>query len=239
MRLFFGVFVFTFVLSGLFSVVDFHEDKSSGEQAFDPVKLWNKGQKTEENAQHSFIELWQALETKNGVRKLEWETSMGEPAWYIYYNNYQLPEVYITTHDTIVKQQPYTLQQVEKRAAKLFGNTSYTISVQSEFDNYYQSSGMFERPLPVYKVYWNNEAKNLIYIDPATGKVLTSYTQSSKLHRWLYQGLHKFNFQFLMEHNWLRILLLVVVSLGGIMVSFSGVVLSWKWIKRKTERKKL
>ena len=84
----------------------------------------------------------------------------------------------------------------------------------------------------------NDEAQNLIYIDPGTGKVVTSFTRNSKIHRWLYQGLHKFNFQFLVEHNWLRKILLIILSLGGIVISFSGVVLSWKWIKRKTKKHK-
>ncbi|PIF02225.1 MAG: hypothetical protein CR996_01205 [Draconibacterium sp.] len=235
---FFGVFVFTFLLSGLFSMVDLPKGGGSQKEIFEPRKLWDKRKKATVNAGHSFSELWQVIENKNGIRKLKWETSMGKPAWFIYYNNYRKPEVYITTGDTIFKQQQYTLQQVEKRAAKLFKGTSYTISVQTEFDNYYQSSGMFGRPLPAYKISWNDKAKNLIYIDPDTGKVVTSFTRNRKIHRWLYQGLHKFNFKFLVEHNWLRKLLLVILSLGGVFLSLSGVVLSWKWIKRKIKKLK-
>jgi len=230
---FFGLFVFTFLLSGLFSVVDFPDNNASKKQIFEPRKLWDKGAKAPVNSGHSFSELWQVLQNKNGVRKLEWGTSMGKPAWFVYYNNYQVPEVYIATRDTICRQQPYSLQQMKQRAALLFNDPSYSISVQSEFDNYYQSSGMFSRPLPVYKISWNNEAQNLMYISPGTGKVLSSFTRSTKIHRWLYQGLHKFNFQLLVEHNWLRKLLLIILSSGGIVLSFSGAVLSWKRIKRK------
>ncbi|WP_320113254.1 PepSY domain-containing protein [Draconibacterium orientale] len=234
--LFFGVFVFTFLLSGLFSVVDFPKGGTSPKQTFEPRKVWDKGEKVAVNAGHSFSELWQVLDNKNGVRKLEWETSMGTPAWFVYYDNYQVPQVYVATSDSIFKQKSYSLEQVKKRTEKLFDGTSYAISVQSEFDNYYQPSGMFGRPLPVYKISWTDEAQNLIYIDPVTGKVVTSLTRNRKIHRWLYQGLHKFNFQFLVEHNWLRKILLFILSLGGITVSFSGVVLSWKWIKRKAKR---
>ena len=235
---FFGVFVFTFLLSGLFSVVDLPEGRIASKTKFSPRKVWAKSKKEAVNAGHSFAKLWKTLENKNNIRTLEWQTCMGKPAWWVYYNDYQTPEVYITTCDTIFKQQPLTREEIEKRAQRLYEGTSFSIEKQTKYDNYYQASGMVKRPLPVYKISWDDEVKNQIYIDPGTGSVVTSLTQSKKIHRWLYQGLHRFNFQFLMEHDWLRKLLLIVLSLGGIAVSFSGVALSWKWIKRKTKSKK-
>ncbi len=235
---FFGIFVFTFLLSGLFSVVDFSEHGNNGQKIFSPRKIWEKSKKMQVNAGHSFAGLWQTLENKSNVRKLEWINSLGKPAWWVYYNDYQTPEVYVCTADTIYKQETVSLEQIENRAESLFENTSFSVDEQRKYDNYYQESGMFKRPLPVYKISWNNGAQNQIYIDPKTGKVVASYTRNKKIHRWLYQGLHKFNFQFLVEHDWLRKLLLIILSLGGIVVSFSGVALTWKWIKRKTKSKK-
>ena len=230
---FFGIFVFTFLLSGLFSVVDLPDWGAAAKSDFSPRKIWDKSKNAPVNSGHSFLKLWQALENKNGLRTLEWDASMGKPAWLVYYDHYQVPEVYIATTDTIYKQRPYTLQQVSNRAAKLFKGTIYTISEQTEYDNYYQESGMFKRPFPIYKISWDDAEQNRIYIDPGTGKVVTSFTRKSKIHRWLYQGLHKFNFNFLNEYDWLRKILLVILSLGGIVVSLSGVVLSWKWLSRK------
>lgn len=234
---FFGLFVFTFLLSGLFSVVDLPDWDASAKQDFSPGEIWEKSKKMAVNSGHSFTELWQALENKSEVRKLEWGNSFGKPAWLVYSNDYQVPEVYVVTSDTIFKQKTYTLQQVSDHAAKLFEGTSYILSEQTKYDNYYQESGMVNHPLPVCKITWNDAAKNQIYIDPATGKVVTSFNQKSKIHRWLYQGLHKFNFQLLKEHDWLRKIFLIVLSISGVIISFSGMVLSWKWIKRKFDKK--
>ena len=231
--LFFGVFIFTFLLSGLISVTGVPNWGMPAHQDLSPRKTWEKTKKIPPGKEHAMLTLWQSLKTKNGIRKLKRETSMGNPAWFIYYNDYQVPEVYIVTGDTIFRQGPYGLQQVSDRAAKLFSGTSYTISEQTRYDNYYQESGMANHPLPVYQLAWNNDNQDRIYIDPVTGHVARSYDKKSKIHRWLYQGLHKLNFQFLKEHDWLRKTLLLLLSCGGIVVSLSGIALSLKWIKRK------
>ncbi len=234
---FFGVFVFTFLLSGLFSVAGLPDWVTPAHHDFSPRETWEKHQRVSSGKGHSMLELWQSLKTKNGIRKLERETSMGNPAWFIYYNNYQVPAIYIVAGDTIFRQEPYRLQQVRDRAARLFPGTSYSVSEQTGYDNYYQKSGMANHPLPVYQITWNNENQDRIYIYPVTGHVVLSYDKKGKIHRWLYQGLHKFNFQFLIEHEWLRKALLLVLSCGGIVVSLSGIALSVKWIKRKVKNK--
>ncbi len=233
---FFGIFVFTFLLSGLFSVVDLPGWAGPANNDFSPAKIWDRS-KTAPVKEHFARELWLALETKEGVRKIARESSMGKPAWFVYYDDYQVPEVYVATADTVFRQKPYTLQQITSRAAMLFEGTSYDVAEQTKYDNYYQESGMDNHPLPVYRISWNNAAQNRIYIDPVTGQAVVSVDKMSKIHRWLYQGLHKYNIQFLKEHEWLRKTLLIVLSLGGIVLSSSGVVLGWNRIKRKLKVK--
>ena len=233
---FFGIFVCTFLLSGMFSVVNFSNGKASNKKEFSPKRTWNKGKKGAVNAENSFAKLWKALQDKDNVRKLEWDSSMGKSAWFVYYNDYQTPKVYITSADTIFQQPTYSLTDMKSRASKLFKGTSYQVIKQDKYDNYYKASGMFARPLPVYKISWNNSVQDEIYIDPNTGKAIQDYNQMSKLHRWLYQGLHKLDFPFLSQHNWLRKSLLVLLSIAGIWLSITSIVLSWKWVLRKIKK---
>ncbi|MGV8139008.1 MAG: PepSY domain-containing protein [Mangrovibacterium sp.] len=234
---FFGLFVFTFVLSGLFSVIDLPLCLTPVNKDFSPQKEWEKSQGSPAGSGHSLKELWQALEKKEGMRKLSWETSMGYSAWYVYSDEYQNPDVYVVTSDSVFKHKEYSLEEIAGRAEQLFKGSIYSATTQTDYDNYYQKSGMSNHPLPVYRIEWKNDDQNLIYIDPVTGKVVDTFNKNSKIHRWLYQGLHKFDFQFLKEHEWLRKTLLIFLSFGGLAVSFTGMALGWKRIRRSLKFK--
>ena len=233
---FFGLFIFTFVLSGMFSVVELPDWGVKANKNFSPRKQWNKVEKKINNSSFQPSLLWIALDKKDGIRKLEMKVSMGTPAWFVYYDNYQVPEVYKIKEDSILKSQKITFGEINQRAKQIFKNTDLIIDRMDSYDNYYQESGMMYHPLPVYRIQWNNVIHDIIYIDPLTGEAIASLNKNSKVHRWLYQGLHKFNFRFLNEHEWLRKLLLIVLSLGGLAVSITGLALGGKWIKRMIKK---
>ena len=229
----FGVFVFTFVLSGFFSLVDVPDWLVFISTKNEKKISW--GQKIDLEKQPAIypFKIYEALEEKEGIRKISWENMHGTPAYFVYYDNYQIPETYQLIGDSIQKHSQYSISEIREIAKSYLGETTFSITQQEKYDNYYSGSAMFYWPEPVYKLVANDVAETWIYINPATAEQVKRYTKNSRLRRWLYQGLHKFNFQFLKEEaEWFRKLLLVITSLGGIAVSITGVWLSKKWLHK-------
>jgi hypothetical protein len=237
----FGLFVFTFVLSGMFSLADLPKWMVSAGTDFLPEKKWNRSGIVLTDINGTPVDLWKAVNHTPGIRKITWQKRMGKLTCHVFRDSYNRPEVYIINNDTIKQQQTFPLSEVRDRAEKLFPHTTFTVAEQTKYDNYYQESAKTLHPLPVYRIDWNNKGHNQLYIDPLTGEAIAAFNQTGKIHRWLYQGLHKFNIQYLNEHEWLRKTLLIIVSLGGLAVSITGLVLGGKWIKRnmKTIKKKM
>jgi uncharacterized iron-regulated membrane protein len=235
---FFGFFVFTFILSGLFSLVELPDWLFPGEGNFYPGREWDASAEAYTMASYNPLNLYAALEAKEGVRKLELNQSMDKPVWWVYYDNYQVPEVYQIEPDSVYKRGEISLAEVDIRAKKCFSNKHFKVDVLDSYNNYYQESGMRHHPLPVYRIQWQNVSHDVLYIDPATGKAIKSINQRKRIHRWLYQGLHKYNTHFLKTHEPLRKLLIIILSAGGLTVSISGVVLGGKWLKRKMRKYK-
>ena len=230
---FFGIFVFTFILSGLFSMFSIPNWMVGVNKHKITSINWDQKSKIDTSNNVSPIEIWNALENKEGVRKIEWHTVFDNPSYFIYYNNYQAPVVYKKINDTIIKTNNFTLNDIKQRANKLYPKLTATISVQNEYDNYYSGSSMYYWPKPAYKIEFNDEKHTWLYINPATGTLLKKYTKNSRLGRWIYSGLHTLNFQYLKEHNTLRIVILIILCLLGLVISISGLVLSKKFFTRR------
>ncbi len=229
---FFGVFIFTFILSGLFSILTV-PNWLAGVNSNKTVAIqWDKAAPAIKAKNLTPQEILQAVEKKEGVRKIEWQTIFNIPAYFIYYDDYRHPEIYLSIKDQVKKHSGFSVDEINHRATSLFSELSPRVIVQQQYDSYYYDSKMFYRPLPVYKIECNDARKTWLYIDPATGKKISKMTRNSRLRRWLYKGLHTFNFPFLQKHETLRITLLLVISISGLIVSISGLVLSKRFFKQ-------
>lgn len=229
----FGIFVFTFILSGFFSLADV-PDWMVGVKNKKQVKIeWNQKLDLKEQPELSPLEIWNALEIKENVRRIEWKNLQGLPGFYVYYNQYQIPEVYVWKNGAILKKGAYSVSEIKDLGRKHIVGTGFEVKVQERYDNYYTGSAMYYLPEKAYKIVVNDAPKTWIYLNPVSGDEVKRYTKNTRLRRWLYQGLHKFNFQFLKEEaDWFRKLILVILSLGGIAVSVTGVWLSKVWLRR-------
>ncbi len=100
-----------------------------------------------------------------------------------------------------------------------------------EYDNYYRSR-RGSAGLPVFKITVNDADGSVWYIDPKTTK-FRYFNSNSRLHRWLYKGLHSFDIKGLVDNRPLWDIVMIVLSIGGIFVSLSALVLTKRWLKRK------
>lgn len=233
---FFGLFVFTFVLSGLISVTSV-PDWMVGVKSSEKKQLkWNQQLDITQFKNSTPQEIYLALDKKEGIRKIEWHTVLNQLQFWVFYENYQLPEVYVLYNNGIAPLQPYSMEEIKLQAEQIIGEVPFTINKQEGFDYYYSGSGMYYMPLPAYKIKVGDESGTWLYINPANGHLVKTMTKNARLRRWLYRFLHTFDSPFLKKHENLRKLILLILSVAGLGVSISGLVLSVKWFKRKLKK---
>ena len=75
--------------------------------------------------------------------------------------------------------------------------------------------------------------KTWLHIDPVTGEILGRTSDSGRLYRWLFNALHDFDLRFLLHHRPVWDILLWALSVGGMIISVSGVVIGWRRLGRK------
>ena len=91
---------------------------------------------------------------------------------------------------------------------------------------YYDRDGA--RPLPVLRVKFDDPVDTWLYADPQSGQLVAKQERRSRLERWLYQGLHSLDCPALYFSRPAWDIVVVGLSLGGIVVSGTAVVLGWR-----------
>lgn len=66
------------------------------------------------------------------------------------------------------------------------------------------------------------------------GAIAQKRERKSRLERWLHAGLHDVDFAILMCRRPLRDLVMIGVSISGVVLSVTGVVLSWRTVRQWT-----
>ncbi|ESS72414.1 PepSY-associated TM helix domain-containing protein [Methyloglobulus morosus KoM1] len=102
--------------------------------------------------------------------------------------------------------------------------------VINDYDSYYyprhhQSS--VEKPLPVLRVQLADEQRTRFYLDPQDGRLLAKMDRSRRVYRWLYSGLHHWDFGWL-YHRPIWDLWMLTWVLFGLLLGASSIVLGWR-----------
>jgi uncharacterized iron-regulated membrane protein len=98
-------------------------------------------------------------------------------------------------------------------------------------DAYWYSTHRDLRRLPVLRVEFADAARTWVHIDPATGEVLGQTDRSRRVYRWLFNALHAWDLPVFGGSDLARQLLVWILSLGGLLLSVSGVVIGWRHLK--------
>ena len=125
-------------------------------------------------------------------------------------------------------------QRIHGRIGKLIPGSSILSWQQLDsYDLYYYSHHNSHRPLPALRVKFADPEATWFHIDPSTGQILNRLTDRRRLERWIYQGLHTFDFTLLLNNRpaWD----LLMIFLCGIVFVFSvtSVVIAVRYLRRK------
>ena len=104
-----------------------------------------------------------------------------------------------------------------------------------EYDDYYYSRDR-ALPLPVLRLRFDDPQRTWLYVDPYRGLILRKEERLTRLNRWLYHGLHNLDFRFLYYRRPLWDIVVIVLLIGGIVLSASSMVQAWHRLRRHTRR---
>ena len=89
-----------------------------------------------------------------------------------------------------------------------------------------------KRPLPVLRVRFEDANSTWLYIDPASGEIAGMSDSSGRTYRWLFNFLHDYDLPVLLRNQPARDILVWVLSIAGLIISVSGVVVGWRTLAR-------
>lgn len=117
---------------------------------------------------------------------------------------------------------PLQLDEIERAARRLVsGTVAPSLELLPEGDNYYYS-GHEQRSFPVYRLIAHDDERTRYYFDPLGGNLIVKFDAGQRAYRWLFEGLHRFDFSaWLRKRPWWD--LLVLPSMIGVAtVCFTG-----------------
>ncbi len=100
-----------------------------------------------------------------------------------------------------------------------------------DYDGYYYDV-RGSRPLPVLRIRYADANATWLYLDPERGGIVQRSGKVSRLRRWLYQGLHSLDFPFLYHRRPLWDIVVIVLSIGGTVLSLTTMVPAWRRLRR-------
>lgn len=105
------------------------------------------------------------------------------------------------------------------------------------YDAYYYPRGEASmyggqpKRLPLLRLAFDDPGHSWVQIDPYSGAVLDVLDDNRRVGRWLFNLLHSWDWQPLLERPLLREVLIIAFSLGGLAISVSGVVIGWRRLR--------
>jgi uncharacterized iron-regulated membrane protein len=100
-----------------------------------------------------------------------------------------------------------------------------------QYDGYYYDSSS-SKPLPVLRVRYTDANATWLYLDPERGGIVQRSGKVSRLRRWLYQGFHSLDFPVLYYKRPLWDIVVIALSIGGTILSFTTMLPAWRRLKR-------
>ncbi|MGU3496886.1 PepSY domain-containing protein [Xanthobacteraceae bacterium A53D] len=116
-------------------------------------------------------------------------------------------------------------------AARLLAAPIAQVERLTAYDAYWYSHHR-TRPLPVVRVAFADEAGTWVHVDPETARIAGTSTAQSRVYRWLYNGLHSLDLNILLRNRPAWDVVMWTLSIAGLVISVSGVVIGWRRLRR-------
>jgi hypothetical protein len=108
------------------------------------------------------------------------------------------------------------------------------MTMQQRLDQYdaYWYTHHQQRALPVLRAGFDDESQTWFHIAPRSGEILGRSDSSRRSYRWLFNALHSFDFPLLVAWRPAWDIVVWLLSLLGLTISVSGIVIGWRRLMR-------
>jgi hypothetical protein len=228
----FGVLTLTWVFSGWLSMdpIEYTERGSTGARI--PQALG--GAPNLERFPAFDAARWNQALAGFAVKEIELRGVQGEP--YYVLRGAGSPPLLMAADTLEIRREPFSVDSIMQRVAQ--GNPGVAVAASellTDYDAYYYDRDR-EEPLPVLRVKFADEAATWVYVDPRLSQQVARFTRGERVERWLYHGLHSLDFSFWYYNKPLWKAGMVVLLSGGSMLSFVGVVIGFRRLRRNIVR---
>lgn len=220
------IFVSTFIFSGLMSMGPWGVFNA----ASSPVPQINRYYGSD-SLRLSNLPMPLLDENNQGVKEIEWHQIQGES----YCSFVTTPTDRMARFSGLTEQGSSVklLTLVSAAMPNLLPAAKLTdIDLITEEDNYYYSRHNNFRPFPVYRARFDDMESTWYHIDLNNGEIVNRVTDSSRLERWLFNGLHSLDFQILVRNRPLWDVLMILLSIAGLIFSLTAIVIGWRRLLR-------
>jgi hypothetical protein len=220
------VFVSTFIFSGLMSMDPwgvFNSATAAGPQ----IGRYTGGS----NLKLSSLPVPDLRNIETPVKEIRWH-QIQETSYYSITRSYD--DISVGFDRTILQNESLNLLgKIAVAAPTLLPNAKLlAMDLVLQPDTYYYSRHNRHRPFPVYRVKFDDPESTWYHIDLTTGEIVNRVTDDSRRERWLFNGLHSLDFQFLRRNRPVWDLLVIILSIVGFGFSVTSVVIGWRRLIR-------
>lgn len=173
----------------------------------------------------------------HGVKELEWHRLRGEP-YLVARRDLATAHLLWPQDNGLVARVPFSDRELVGFVKGLFPASIHSVERLTAFDDHYYARHGRHLPLPVLRVRLRDEKSTWYYLDPATGQLFLKSDDGTRVKRWLYNGLHSFDVQLLLRLGRLWDVTIWFLSLCGLALSITGVVITWHWIQRSVAQRR-
>jgi len=122
--------------------------------------------------------------------------------------------------------------QIFAAATRLMPDARMTMQQRLLTEDAYWYSHHTRRVLPVLRAGFDDAAQSWFHIDPRTGDILGRSDRGRRTYRWLFNALHSLDFHALIAHRPAWDIVVWLLSLLGLVISTSSVVIGWRRLMR-------
>jgi len=238
--LIFGLFVLAFVFSGMMSMMDIPSWISHSHLKGNPTRFMRSNAPQPDTYSLDYRDVVRAYPE---AVLLEWSNFRQHPFFVVTTadNTY-----YIDAATSGLRTLSLNREEMVRAVDDFYRTDSSTkdskirldVELLDHFETHYRARSVIdtEMLLPVWKVTASDRDQSVFYLNPKNGFV--QYVDAtSRLHYWAYTALHRMRIGYLNTNPFLRKTVLWILLIGGTVVSASGVVLGFNWLRRTGRRK--
>jgi uncharacterized iron-regulated membrane protein len=137
----------------------------------------------------------------------------------------------VTRFDASGNAAPLSEPELAAAAERIVGADGIAAQGMLHEEDAYYFSHHDQVTLPVYRIIANDAESTRYYLDPISGALVGRADSNARWHRWLFAGLHRFDFAAWMRIRPIWDVIVIALMLGGFAASATGVYLAVRRIR--------